>query len=88
MKLKYFAWVRERIGKPEETDRTARRRQDCRGADRVARRARRDLRPRFRNAARDSRSHRPRPRQTGCGDCRRPRDRLLPADDRRMSVPS
>ena len=84
MKVKYFAWVRERIGKAEETIeppasvRTV--------DDLIAWLAgqRRDLRPCLRDAAGDPRRDRPRPRQIRCRHRRRPRDRLLPADDRRL----
>src|SRR5882724_6858005 len=53
-------------------------------SDSVAGGARRDIRSRLRDAAGDSCRDRPRPRQIGYHDCRRPRDRLLPADDRRL----
>ena len=84
MKVKYFAWVRERIGKAEETIEPP---PSVRTVDDLIAwlaRTRRDLRPRLRDAARDPRRDRPCPRQIRCRDRRRPRDRLLPADDRRL----
>jgi len=70
VKVKYFAWVRERIGKSEET--VERRQVFARGrSDSVAGGARRDIRPRLRDAAVIRADDRPRPRQIGYHDCRR-----------------
>ena len=85
MKVKYFAWVRERVGKSEETIEPP---PSVRTVDElIAWLAKRgeDLCPCLRDAAGDPRRDRPRPRQTGRHDCRRPRDCLLPADDRRLT---
>ena len=84
MKVKYFAWVRERIGKAEETIEPPAECAHRRRPDRLAGEARRNLRPCLRDAAGDPRRDRPRPCQAGCDDRRRPRDCLLPADDRRL----
>ena len=84
MKVKYFAWVRERVGKAEETVEPP---ASVRTVDDLIgwlAEARRDLRPCLRDAAGDPRRDRPRPRQTGYHDRRRPRDCLFPADDRRL----
>ena len=84
MKVKYFAWVRERVGKAEETiepPASVRTVDDLIGW--LAKRGD-DLRPRLRDAAGDPRRDRPRPRQIGHPDRRRPRDCLFPADDRRL----
>ena len=88
MKVKYFAWVRERIGKAEETIEPP---ADVRTVDDLIgwlAAARRDLCLRLRDAAGDPRRDRPRPCQTGRDDRRRPRDRVLSADDRRLSMAS
>ncbi len=86
MKVKYFAWVRERIGKGGGNGRAAGERSHRRRADGLAGAARRDLCPRFREAAGDPRRDRPRPCEARRRDRRRPRNCLFPADDRRLSV--
>ena len=68
MKVKYFAWVRERIGKAEETIEPPAERSHRRRPDGVAGAARRNLCLRLRDAAGDPRRDRPRPCQTGRGD--------------------
>jgi len=79
MKVKYFAWVRERVGKTEETVEPPASVRTVDDPDGVAGEARRELRPclprgRGLIRARD----RPRPMsKTGCDDCRRPRDCLF-----------
>jgi cardiolipin synthase len=54
--------------------------------DRMAGEARRELCLCLREAAGDPRRDRPCPCQIRRGDCRRPRDCLLPADDRRLTL--
>ena len=85
MKLLYFAWVRERIGKAEEqVDPPA-------GVDTVgelmAWLARRDEQYAyaFAESESDPRRHRPQPCARRCQDRGRERDRVLSADDRRVS---
>ena len=86
MKVKYFAWVRERVGKAEETIEPP---ANVRTVDDlIAWLSGRgeNLCPCVREAEGDPRRDRPRPCQAGRRDRRRPRDRLLPADDRRLVV--
>ena len=61
MKLLYFAWVRERIGKPEEEIEPPAGDRDCRRADGVARQPGRAIRLRVREPQGDTRRHRPQP---------------------------
>ena len=78
MKIKYFAWVRERVGKAEETvepPASVRTISDLIG---WLAGARRWLRPRIRDAAGDPCRDRPRPCQAGYGDRRCLRDCVFP----------
>ena len=85
MRLLYFAWVRERVGKAEEQiDPPA---GVATVGELMAWLARRDEQYAyaFENAEGDPRRHRPQPCARRCGDRGRQRNRLLPADDRRLS---
>ncbi len=86
MKVKYFAWVRERVGKAEEMVEPPASVRTVDDLMAMAGEARRELCLRLREAAGDPRRDRPRPCQARCDDCRRQRDRLLPADDRRLTL--
>ena len=87
MKVKYFAWVRERIGLAEETvEPPAEVRTVGELMGWLAQRGE-NLRPRVRNAADDPRRHRPHPCAPRHRDRRRARNRILSADDRRL-IPS
>ena len=85
MKVKYFAWVRERVGKAEETVEPP---ADVRTVDDLigwlSRRGE-TYAYAFETPQGDPRRDRPRPCQAGRRHRRRPRDRLLPADDRRLT---
>ena len=56
MKLVYFAWVRERVGKTEEEIAPPADRRDGRRTDGLARGPRRGIRPRVRESARSIRA--------------------------------
>ena len=88
MKLVYFAWVRERIGKPEEEVALPPAVTTVADLVRWLARARRGIRLRLREPEGGPRRDRPHARQAGHGDRRRPRDRLLPADDGRVGPPA
>ncbi len=78
MKVKYFAWVRERIGVAEETVEPP---ADVRTVnDLIGWLSSRGeaLCLRLRKAEGDPRGDRPRPCQAGCHDIRRARDCVLP----------
>ena len=85
MKLRYFAWVRERIGKPEEEIEPPAGDRDRGRPDGLARPARRGICVRVRESESDPRGDRPHPCASRCRDRGRARDRLFPADDRGMS---
>ena len=61
VKSRYFAWVRERVGKPEEEVELPAGGRHRRRADGLARRARRGICPCLREPEGDPRGHRPRP---------------------------
>ena len=85
LKLLYFAWVRERIGKPEEEiDPPANVRTVGELVAWLAGRGE-EYAYAFENAQGDPRRDRPQPRETRHADRGRARDRVLPADDRRLS---
>ena len=84
MKVKYFAWVRERIGKAEETIEPPANVRTVDDLIALAVRARRGLCLCVRKAEGDPRRDRPGPCQAGRGHRRRARDRVLSADDRRL----
>ena len=81
MKLRYFAWVRERVGKPEEDIEVPA--GVATVAELMAWLATRgeEYAHAFENPAGDPRGHRPRPCQTANPDRRGRRNRLFPADD-------
>ena len=81
MKLLYFAWVRERIGKPEEEIELPAGGAHGRRTGRVASARGEEYAYAFENAEGDPRRDRPRSREARRADRRRARDRLLPADD-------
>ena len=84
MKVKYFAWVRERVGKSEETVEPPSSVHTI--EDLMAWLAKRGetYAHAFESAEGDPCRDRSRPCQTKCRHRRRPRDCLLPADDRRL----
>ena len=86
MKLLYFAWVRERIGKAEEDVDPPAGRRDGRRTGGLARAARRGIRLRLRESEDDPRRDRQEPRARRCADRRRRRDRIFSADDRRVGA--
>ena len=71
IKLRYFAWVRERVGKPEEDIEVPAGVATVGRADDLARRARRGICPCLREPEGDPRRHRPHPRQAADADQRR-----------------
>ena len=86
MKLRYFAWVRERIGKPEEEIEPPAGHRDGRRSHDLASRRGEEYAYAFENPkvirAAIDRAH----VRADTRDRRRARDRLLPADDGRLSA--
>ena len=88
MKLRYFAWVRERVGKAEEDGRVPPRHRDCRRTNGMACFRGEEYAHAFEKRERHPRRHRPKPRTARRRDQRCRRNRVFPAHDRRIASPS
>ncbi len=86
MRLVYFAWVRERVGKTDEEVDLPPSISTVADLVRWLKIARRRIRICVRKRGRGARRDRPCPCKTGCADCRRARDRVFPAHDRRLGA--